>query len=71
MNELNPVIKAIAEYYQFEIEWCHILNLWRIRHETASCGFFWRSDCEQSNKRFFDDLKIYFGEIGAENYAQY
>ena len=39
-NELNPIIKAVAEQYKFEIKWCNVLNYWTIRHESHNCNFF-------------------------------
>ena len=71
MTELNPIIEAVATHYGFEIKWCDILNHWTIKHESHSCGFFWRSDINNPTATFFDDLKTYFEEIGAENYANY
>jgi len=39
-NELNPIIKAVAEHYKFEIKWCDVLNHWKICHESHNCSFF-------------------------------
>lgn len=65
-NELNPIIKAVAEQYKFEIKWCDVLNHWTIRHESHNCNFFWRSDYECPYENFFLHLEVYFEEIGEE-----
>ena len=69
-NELNPIIKAVAEHYKFEIKWCDVLNHWKICHESHNCSFFWRSD-NYSFETFFSDLKYYFEEIGEERFNKY
>ena len=56
-NELNPIIKAVAEQYKFEIKWCDVLKYWTIRHESHNCNFFWRSD--YSFETFFLNLQHY------------
>jgi hypothetical protein len=68
-NELNPIIKAVAEHYKFEIKWCDVLNHWNIRHESHNCSFFWRSD--DSFETFFLYLKYYFEEVGVERLNKY
>jgi len=74
-NELNPIIKAVAEHYKFEIKWCDVLNHWKICHESHNCSFFWCSEnysCDNySFETFFSDLKHYFEEIGVERFNQY
>ena len=70
-NELNPIIKAVAEQYKFEIKWCDVLNHWTIRHESHNCNFFWRSDYDCSFETFFVHLQHYFEEIGVECHDNY
>jgi hypothetical protein len=74
-NELNPIIKAVAEHYKFEIKWCDVLNHWTIYHESHNCSFFWRSSffgrSDDSFETFFSDLKYYFEEIGVERLNKY
>jgi len=65
-NELNPIIKAVAEHYKFEIKWCNVLNYWTIRHESHNCNFHWHSDYHCSFETFFVHLQHYFEEIGME-----
>ena len=71
MNELNPIIKAVAEHYKFEIKWYDVLNHWTICHDSHGCNLFWRSDYENSFEIFFLVLQHYFEEIGTECYDKY
>jgi len=66
MNKLNPIIKAVAEHYKFEIKWCDVSNYWTICHESHNCNLFWRSDYDNSFQTFFLHLQHYFEEIGME-----
>jgi len=66
MNKLNPIIKAVAEHYKFEIKWCDVSNYWTICHESHNCNFHWRSDYDNSFQTFFLHLQHYFEEIGME-----
>jgi hypothetical protein len=70
-NELNPIIKAVAEHYKFEIKWCDVSNYWTIRHEYNNCSLHWRSDYDCSFETFFVHLQHYFEEIGMERYDKY
>jgi len=69
MIELNPTIKEVATYYNFDIKWCDILNHWVITSKPSSYAysFFWRSDSTNPIPDFFDELKSYFEDIGVEN----
>jgi hypothetical protein len=59
-KELNPVIKAVAEQYKFDITWSDELSAWMIRNYDSS--FYWCSLLSYDG--FFDDLENYFYELG-------
>ena len=61
---MKSSIKHIANHYGFKIEYSKILKKWIITHEEACCSFYWCSD--ESVTDFFDTLKEYFEEVGAE-----
>jgi len=70
-NELNPIIKAVAEHYKFEIKWCDVSNYWTICHESHGCNFDWRSDYDCSFETFLVELQHYFEQIGMKCYDKY
>lgn len=68
MKELNPIIKAVAEAYNFNIVYHEDLGKWIVTYQnkTNDMDFYWSS--EEPYKEFFDSLKECFMDAG---YALY
>ena len=63
-NELDPIIKAVAERYNFQIKYCDVLHIWTVKQEEMGCQFYWNSN--YSTAIFFSDLKFFFFEVGKQ-----
>lgn len=59
MTILDPKIRAIAEYFNFSIEWDNELEKWIIKNTDISfIGFYWSSHDDFGD--FCYELKEYF-----------
>ncbi len=64
IDQLDPVIKEVAEAYGFKISYIESLDRVIIKDEEMNCNFFWSS--EETKPDFFRELKKYFIEIAGE-----
>ena len=65
MREIDPTIRQVAEIYGFTIEVCDVLKKTIIKHEENHCSFFW--DTSYSDQNFWDALKDFFADVGAQS----
>ena len=71
---LNPIIRAIAEYYEMSIDWDQpqgsACRRCTITHEEMGNHFYWTSAGRCSSRRsfelFMDKLQEFFIEVGEE-----
>ena len=66
IDQLDPVIKEVAEAYGFKISYIESLDRVTIKAEEMNCSFFWSS--EETKPDFFWKLKHHFIEIGWERF---
>ena len=67
---LNPVIEAVSVAYKFNIEYCDVLDRWRIKGKLRhAVEFYW--DSSYSYENFFDELNSSFNEEGRESVYPY
>ena len=62
---LDPVVRQVAAYYGFTINFDEELNKWIIKdpNQSFSIGFYWCS--LYTVDVFFDNLRDYFEDCGA------
>lgn len=63
MTDIDPTIKEVAAIYGFKIEWNPVLAKWMI--SDKGYGFYW--DSTQNKETFFEELKSFFFDAGAEH----
>ena len=68
MKELNPIIKAVAEAYNFNIVYHDDLEKWIVSYQSKTNGvdFYWSSD--EHYDEFFCNLKESFMDAGYSRY---
>lgn len=64
MKELNPIIKAVAEAYNFNIVYHEDLGKWIVTYynKKERMDFYWSS--EEPDSEFFLNLKASFIDSG-------
>lgn len=67
INTLSPILKEVAEAYDFEIKYDEELERWVImdKEKQQDYGFYWDSSYDKEN--FFDELKKFFIDQGSNN----
>ena len=63
MNALHPVIEAVANHYEFIVQYDNDLDKWMISYYWSfNKNFYWSGTNDVGN--FLDEVKEFFKDIG-------
>jgi len=73
MKELDPIIRKLSEYYDFDIRYDEEIDIWIIQNKFKNnrdqFNFYWTmADSPACVDSFLDDLRQYFYDEGNRSY---